>query len=197
MTTAVDNVSSQSTVTDISPQLLAKWLDVGDTVAIDVREDFEHAAERIGDSPHHPLGTIDAETIRRRHADKRVVFYCRTGRRSKEAAGKYRQGDGPVFNLAGGIEAWKAAGQAVVKPAGAPRMPIMRQVQVAAGSLVVLGVLLGALVSPWFLILAGFVGGGLMFAGLSGWCGMALLLSGMPWNCRANAKGANSSCAIR
>ena len=196
MATAIENATSRSPATDVSPQLLAQWLEAGDTVAIDVREDFEHNAEHISDTPHHPLGKLDPETIRRAHAGKRVVFYCRTGRRSKEAAGKYRQGDGPTFHLAGGIEGWKAAGQAVVKPAGAPKIPIMRQVQVAAGSLVALGVLLGAFVSPWFLILAGFVGTGLMYAGLTGWCGMALLLSGMPWNCRANAKGANSSCAI-
>jgi hypothetical protein len=58
----------------------------------------------------------------------------------------------------------------------------MRQVQITAGSLVALGTALGWFVSPWFLILSGFVGCGLMFAGLSGWCGMAMMLGRMPWN---------------
>lgn len=58
----------------------------------------------------------------------------------------------------------------------------MRQVQVAAGSLVLLGVFLGAYVSPGFYFLAGFVGAGLVFAGFSGFCGMARLLMRMPWN---------------
>ena len=58
----------------------------------------------------------------------------------------------------------------------------MRQVQIAAGSLVVLGVLLGAFVAPEFLGLAGFVGAGLVLAGVTGWCGMATLLQAMPWN---------------
>ena len=58
----------------------------------------------------------------------------------------------------------------------------MRQVQIVAGSLVLLGVVLGTTVSPLFLLLSGFVGAGLVFAGLSGWCGMAQLLALAPWN---------------
>ena len=58
----------------------------------------------------------------------------------------------------------------------------MRQVQIVAGSLVVLGVLLGSLVSPWLYALSGFVGAGLVFAGVSGTCGLASLLRLMPWN---------------
>jgi len=60
-------------------------------------------------------------------------------------------------------------------------IPVMRQVQITAGSLVVLGVALAA-VSPWFLALSAFVGCGLVFAGATGWCGMAKLLALMPWN---------------
>ncbi len=70
----------------------------------------------------------------------------------------------------------------VKRAPGAPRLPVMRQVQIAAGSLVVLGVALGVLASPWFLILPAFVGCGLVFAGATGWCGMARLLGAMPWN---------------
>ena len=58
----------------------------------------------------------------------------------------------------------------------------MRQVQITAGSLVLIGLLAGVLASPWALILSGFVGAGLVFAGASGWCGMAVLLARMPWN---------------
>ena len=64
----------------------------------------------------------------------------------------------------------------------------MRQVQIAAGSLVLAGVLLGAFVAPGFYALSGFVGAGLLFAGVSGFCGMARLLAVMPWNRRAQAK---------
>ena len=58
----------------------------------------------------------------------------------------------------------------------------MRQVQITAGSMVVLGIVLALLVSPWFMALSAFVGAGLAFAGLSGTCAMASLLAQMPWN---------------
>ena len=64
-------------------------------------------------------------------------------------------------------------------------IPIMRQVQITAGSLVLLGAILGTWVAPAFYGLSAFVGAGLMFAGISGWCGMAKLLAFMPWNRRA------------
>jgi hypothetical protein len=58
----------------------------------------------------------------------------------------------------------------------------MRQVQIAAGSLVLLGLALAAFVSPAWAALSAFIGAGLLFAGISGWCGMARLLALMPWN---------------
>lgn len=63
----------------------------------------------------------------------------------------------------------------------------MRQVQITAGSLVLTGVLLGLFVAPGFFGLSAFVGAGLIFAGVTGWCGMANLLRVMPWNRRAAA----------
>ena len=59
---------------------------------------------------------------------------------------------------------------------------IMRQVQIVAGSLVLIGVILGYFVTPAFYALPAFVGAGLLFAGISGFCGMAKLLAIMPWN---------------
>lgn len=181
---------------DIAPGLLASWIAAGEASIIDVREDYEHAEERIGGSASHPLSSFDPEAIRRGAGEKRVVFQCRTGRRSLEAAKRYRRGDEPVFHLAGGLEAWKAAGHSVIRPEKAPRLPIMRQVQIVAGALVALGVLLGVTVSAWFLAVAGFVGCGLMFAGLSGWCGMAELLAIMPWNKGLRRAGRSASCSV-
>jgi hypothetical protein len=66
----------------------------------------------------------------------------------------------------------------------------MRQVQIAAGSMVVLGVLLGAFVTPGFYLLSGFVGAGLVFAGVTGTCGLARVLRMMPWNRRAASPAA-------
>jgi len=66
-------------------------------------------------------------------------------------------------------------------------LELMRQVQLAAGGLVLLGVALGFLVGPGFFALSGLVGAGLMMAGATGWCGMARLLQHMPWNRRMAA----------
>ena len=88
--------------------------------------------------------------------------------------------------LGGGIDAWRQAGQPTVADRSQP-LEIMRQVQITAGGLVLIGVLLGTFVAPGFFGLSAFVGAGLMFAGVTGWCGMANLLRVMPWNRRATA----------
>ncbi|MCA9296681.1 MAG: rhodanese-like domain-containing protein [Phycisphaerales bacterium] len=173
-------------IVEITPDVLKEWLAAGDTVLIDVREPFEHAGERIQGAKNVPLSSFDPASVRREHGDKRVVFHCRTGKRSAEAATKFGVDAAQTFHLAGGIESWKQSGESTERSAGAPKIDVMRQVQITAGSLVLLGVLLGVFVSPWFLILSGFVGGGLTFAGLSGWCGMAKLLARMPWNARVS-----------
>ncbi len=174
-------------VTDVAPELLRSWLKQGDTVLIDVREDVEHAEERIEGAHLHPLSRFDPEAIRAEHIDRRIIFHCRSGKRSTDAANRFRLSAEPVFHLTGGIEAWKSAGLPTLKPQSS-RIPIMRQVQIVAGFLVTLGVALGLLVDQWFLAIAAFVGCGLMFAGLSGWCGMASILTKMPWNRIATTK---------
>jgi rhodanese-related sulfurtransferase len=169
-------------IVDVTPELLESWLKTGDTVLIDVREDFEHAAERIDGAHHAALSDFDPDALRKVHGSQRVVFHCRSGGRSAQAAARFRAGDEPVFHLAGGLAGWKISGRQTSRNTSAPRIDVMRQVQMTSGSLVLIGVLLGAFVSPWFLVLSGFVGSGLIFAGASGWCGMGKLLGRMPWN---------------
>lgn len=183
-------VAGQSVI-ETGPETLAGWLRDERTVLVDVREDFEHAAEHIRGARHLPLSAFDPAALRTAVGDARVVFYCRSGKRSRRAAEQYAACGVPAISLAGGIEQWKAAGMPTERIAGAPRIDIMRQVQMTAGTLVLSGVLLGAFLSPWFLLLSGFIGAGLIFAGASGWCGMAMLLAKMPWN------QASRSCAAR
>lgn len=102
-------------------------------------------------------------------------------------------GDGRAYQLEGGLQAWKRAGLPTVTDRNAP-LPIMRQMQIAAGSLVLLGVVLATLVSPWFMALSAFVGAGLIVAGVTGFCAMANLLQHMPWN-RARAVEAPDAAA--
>lgn len=190
MSTAMDT-QHETKLIDVEPALVKKWVESGEAVLIDVREDFEHASEHIAGAELHPLSKFDAAALRERYPGKRMVFHCRSGKRSADAAGRYCTG-GEAFHVAGGILGWKAAGLATERSAGAPKIDVMRQVQMTAGFLIVLGVALGWFVTPWAFILSAFVGCGLMFAGATGWCGMAILLGKMPWN-RAVKVGASCS----
>lgn len=175
-----------SNLKTISPEAAAALVKQG-AVLVDIREADEHARERIGVARHHPLTNIDtAHPIP--PGDKVLIFHCRSGARTQANAARLSAAAGScdAFVLEGGIEAWKKAGLPVVLDRKQP-IEIQRQVQMTAGGLVLLGVLLGAFVSPAFYILAGLVGAGLTLAGVTGFCGMARLFALMPWNRRAAA----------
>ena len=157
-------------------------------VLVDIREADEHMRERVPGARHNPLSRLSPVEAPPGAA---VIFHCRSGARTSANASRLVDAAGcDAYLLEGGIDAWKRAGLPLATPPkGAPRQPIeiMRQVQITAGSLVLLGVILGFTVSPKFFALSGFIGAGLTFAGISGWCGMAKVLALMPWN-RAAAR---------
>ena len=97
---------------NVPPDLLATWLDEGSAVLVDVREDYEHAEERIAKSASAPLSKFDPAELRKQHPAKRIVFQCRSGKRSADACLLLRASGytGPLYNLEGGILAWEAAG---------------------------------------------------------------------------------------
>lgn len=166
---------------EVDPRMVKAWLDSDQAVLIDIREPDEYAREHIPGSRLVPLSGFDAADFPKDH-DKIGVFHCSSGSRTREAAPRIlATGFREVYHLEGGFQAWKKAGFAVTLDRRAP-ISIMRQVQIAAGALVVAGVILAVLVSPWFMALSAFVGAGLMFAGISGTCAMANLLAVMPWN---------------
>ncbi|HXG85878.1 MAG TPA: rhodanese-like domain-containing protein [Pyrinomonadaceae bacterium] len=148
---------------------------------IDVREYAEFAGGRVKGAKLIPLGDIEkryAEIER----DKPAFVICRSGKRASEAQRKLLAlGFSDVRNVRGGFEAWKAAGFDFEKDAKAV-WSLERQVRFAAGSLVVLGVVLSLLLHPYFIALSAFVGAGLVFAAATETCGMAMMLAKMPWN---------------
>lgn len=151
---------------------------------VDIRGADEHARERIPGAVNVPLDRLCDLACDGRP----MVFHCKSGMRT---AGNTAQlgaatGGAPAYILEGGIDGWRNAGQPTLADRSQP-LEIMRQVQITAGALVLIGVLLGLFVAPGFFGLSAFVGAGLMFAGVSGWCGMANLLRIMPWNRRAAA----------
>ena len=165
----------------ISPKDAAALMRKG-AVLVDIREADEHAREKIPGAKHHALTRLD-EKMPLRAGDNVVIFHCRSGVRTRANAPKLAAAAPTceAYILEGGIDAWKKAGLPVTLDRNQP-IEIMRQVQIAAGSLVLIGVLLGFFVAPAFYGLSAFVGAGLLFAGVSGFCGMARLLGLMPWN---------------
>ncbi len=177
---ASHSVGTPQTITAIDAIALRQILESETVSLVDVREAGEHARERIVGSTLHPLSSFDAETVRA--LPEPIVLYCASGNRSNQAAQKLGAiGDRRIYQLQHGIAGWKQAGYKTEIDTRAP-LPMMRQVQIVAGSLVLAGTLLAAFVSPWFLILTGFVGSGLIFAGATGFCGMAKLLAMLPYN---------------
>lgn len=164
------------TVTELKDKL-----EKDEVVLIDVREPAEHRSECISEACLIPLGEISCERLPSR--SRPIVLHCRSGKRSQDACVKLLAEDPniDVYSLEGGIIAWQNAGFPV-KNFGKKILPLDRQTQLVAGFLAFIGVVLGVLVDSNFYILSGFVGLGLMFAGFTGWCGMAKLLARMPWN---------------
>lgn len=180
--------SSKQTTRDrlktIEPASLKMLLDQQSVNLVDVREPSEHAGEKIPGSILMPLSKFDPNRIPF-DANKLTVLYCRTGNRSAQAAQKlFAAGVNEVTHLSGGMSAWVQAGYPTQVNKNAP-ISLMRQVQIVASSLVVSGTVLGAFVSPWFLLLSGFVGSGLVFAGITNTCALGMLLAKLPYNQRA------------
>ena len=173
-------------IRELDPQTAKKWLDEGDSILIDVREPAEHARERIDGAILAPLSTFAPADLDLK-GKRRVIVHCATGIRSARAAEQLAaSGIAEVGHLKGGLPAWKQAGFTTIVDRKAP-LPLMRQVQIVAGALILLGVILGTLVHPAFHIVAGFVGAGLLFAGVTGWCGMVMCLAKLPYNRNAAA----------
>jgi rhodanese-related sulfurtransferase len=149
-------------------------------ILVDIRDPDEYARAHIPCAQNIPLTRID-----RIDGAPEVIFHCRSGMRTAANA-ETLDGctDAPVFLLEGGLEGWRQAGFDCAVDRKQP-LEIMRQVQITAGSLVVMGVVLGFAVAPAWFGLSAFVGAGLVMAGATGWCGMATLLGRMPWNRRA------------
>jgi rhodanese-related sulfurtransferase len=172
----------------IEPQLLNRRLDQGSAILIDIREADEFRREHIAGARLVPLSQLDAADFSpERASGMAVVFHCRSGNRTAANAARIEaKGIAEAHVLAGGLDAWKAAGLPTVVDRSAP-IDLQRQVQIGAGSMALLGAVLGLAVSPWFVLLSAFVGAGLILAGVSGFCGLARVLRLMPWNRRGLA----------
>ncbi len=169
------------TLETVDAKTTHEWMKSGKAVLIDVREPDEWIKEHVPEAHLVPLSGFNADDFPQDH-DKVAIFHCRSGGRTEAAAPEIlKTGFRKVYQLQGGIQSWREAGLPVNENAKAP-ISIMRQVQIAAGSLVVLGVVLAVLVNPWFAAISAGVGAGLAQSGITGTCAMAAILKHMPWN---------------
>jgi rhodanese-related sulfurtransferase len=161
-----------------------------DLPLIDVRTPVEYDAAHVREAVNVPLDELSPKALvaaGKVPPDQPVYILCRSGQRAAKAADQFsREGFGNAVVVEGGTLAWIGAGLPVEEGVGRV-ISLERQVRIGAGSLVLSGVLLGHFIHPGFYGLSAFVGSGLIFAGVTDWCGMGLLLAKAPWNKRRPA----------
>jgi rhodanese-related sulfurtransferase len=170
----------------LDPGRAAEMLNQGRAVLVDIREADEFARRHVKGAVSRPLSLFEQAHLKL-EAGADVIFTCRSGMRTAANCDRLASVvEGEAFILGGGIDAWSAAGLPVEEDRKAP-LEMMRQVQIGAGSLVLVGTGLGLAAHPAFFGLAAAVGAGLTFAGMTGFCGMSRVLAFMPWNRQAAA----------
>ena len=169
----------------ITPKQLAQiWRQHGELDLIDVRTPVEFRELHLAAARNVPLDQLRPAEVagaRRQAADAPLYVVCKSGSRARTACERlHRAGVANVVHVEGGTEACNRAGLPMVR--GRQAISLERQVRIAAGVLVLTGVSLGWLVHPALVLVSGFVGAGLVFAGVTDTCGMGLLLARAPWN---------------
>ena len=182
---------------NIQSKQLSNDLQSGKRISlIDVRTPAEYGEIHIEGSKLMPLDRLDPAAVKEAAGQsEQCVLICRSGKRAEQAYQKLAAaGCDKLAVLEGGMTAWDAAGLPVNR--GQKAISLERQVRIAAGLLVLTGVALGTWVHPGFYGLSAFIGAGLTFAGITDWCGMAMVLAKMPWNQRSCIKCAGNSCSV-
>ena len=170
-------------ISALAPETLRSWTDEHqDLVVIDVRSAAEFESKHIRGSYNVPLPLLSEHTDElAARLGSRVVLLCQSGARAEQARQRLaKSGIDTAYVLTGGVPGFAAAGGDVVK--GKDRWDLERQVRLAAGSLVVLGLAGGKFVSPKIRTLAGVIGAGLAFSAATNTCAMGQAISAMPWN---------------
>jgi rhodanese-related sulfurtransferase len=161
---------------------------------IDVRTPAEYTEVHIAGAKSVPLDSLNPELVMRLRngsESEPVYIICRTGNRSGMACERLiKAGLTNIVNVESGIRSWEQSGLSVER--GKKIISLERQVRISAGALVLIGSLLGIFLNIYFVLLSAFVGAGLIFAGVTDTCGMAMLLARMPWN---QSYGEQVSCS--
>ncbi len=170
---------------NINASTLAQLYGLGKKIdLIDVRTPVEFREVHVSFARNIPLDQLDAAKVieaRNGSSNEPLYIICRSGGRSLQACERFlRAGYTNVVNIEGGTLACQTVGLPLSQ--GEKAISLERQVRITAGTLVLVGVVLGWLVHPYFFGLSAFIGAGLVFAGVTDTCGMGMLLARMPWN---------------
>jgi rhodanese-related sulfurtransferase len=174
----------QSLLSTIHPASLFACMAGGNSIELlDVRTAPEYATAHVGGAKLIPLHELEVEGFLAGHPrGKPIYVICQAGDRAKAAIERFQQaGCDDCVLVEGGTQMWIEAGLPVVRGTSNV-LPIMRQVQIVIGALSAVSAVLALAINPWFAVLPLLLGCGLLFAGITGTCGMALLLARMPWN---------------
>ncbi|WP_109489091.1 rhodanese-like domain-containing protein [Occallatibacter savannae] len=180
---------NEAQVKSVSPAHLCLLLaSANPPLLLDVRTPPEFNAAHVPGAMLIPLDDLEPAACLKSHSSGHAFYViCQSGARARKAIERFHScGCNDAVLVEGGTQAWIDAGLPVNRGT-ASVLPIMRQVQIVVGSLSVLSALLALTVSSWFALIPLLLGSGLLFAGLTGTCGMAILLARMPWN-RTNSQ---------
>ena len=177
-------MKTQTPVRTIDPVEVQRLIDTGyELTLIDVRTPAEFCEVHAVGAKNIPLDELNPDQmVIGRDADSEPLYLiCRSDSRGKKACEAFHAiGHTNVVNVAGGTVAWDDLGLPVVR--GKKTISLERQVRIAAGLLIVVGVALGWAFHPGWSGVAAFVGAGLMYSGVTDSCAMAMILAKMPWN---------------
>ncbi len=170
-------------------------------IILDVRTHMEHIEKHLEcDHIHIPLDELNVQSFTNETGldkDSEIYILCRSGKRACTAAEQFIEAGYPnIHVIEGGIIACEACGIDVNGTTTPPKsssnsccvsqknksIPLERQVRIAAGLLIALGSLLTLILHPIFILIPAMVGLGLIFAGITDRCGLALILTKAPWN---------------
>jgi rhodanese-related sulfurtransferase len=168
----------------ISPREAHEQLKAGKGTLVDVRTPAEYREVHAVGAKLAPLDRFDPAAVLAEFApggSTPLLVICRSGARARQACERLKAaGCADLALVEGGTLAWEGAGLPVER--GKATISLERQVRLVVGTLTIAGTALGAFANPWFLLIPAFLGAGLLYAGITDTCGLAMILSKLPWN---------------
>jgi rhodanese-related sulfurtransferase len=190
-------MSALQTKTSIAPRDLHRLLAEGGPIQLlDVRTPGEFASAHVPGAKLIPLDDLDPAAVQRQRGavENPVYVLCQSGGRARKAIEKLEgAGVHGCVLVEGGTQSWMDAGLPVIRGRSST-LPLMRQVQITVGFISAVGAVLALALDPLFAIIPLVIGCGLLFAGITGTCGLALLLAKMPWN---HSQSCRSCCETK